>query len=233
MKRVVYRVMMVSFLTTNFVLTGYPSWPIWQSPDPTPQSSAAMSGRPGFGHSALGNSALGRVAVDSTVPLTARPEKAMASRSVEKSAGRSVEKLSIGQIKAAVQAIQAAANRQDVDAILIHLAPNALVEGSTRLLSHNRIDHFRVNREAYRAKLAQGYRATTGYQGQILNLQVTLPPQGQTAVATFTLLELAELTGANARLSSTSQERISFKRVGARALVTHAAVQSQVSVIAR
>lgn len=122
------------------------------------------------------------------------------------------------QIRSLLDAMETAASQKDVDGIVKYMAPNITIKITVQL--GGRAQKINLSREEYRQYLQQGFQSTQNRSGQYTNLNIQIAPNGQTATATYTLLEEATLAGQPGTLKSTSQETVKFERIKGQLLET-------------
>ncbi|MBW4472687.1 MAG: nuclear transport factor 2 family protein [Stenomitos rutilans HA7619-LM2] len=131
-------------------------------------------------------------------------------------------------IRKILNAMEAAANRKDVDGILKYMAPNITIKITVQLGAG--AQQLSLSREQYRQYLQQGFATTERRSGNYTNLKIQVAPNGQTATATYTLREEATLKGQPGTFVSTSQETVKFARIKGQLLETAATSNAMIEV---
>ncbi|XGV95506.1 MAG: nuclear transport factor 2 family protein [Leptolyngbya sp. BL-A-14] len=132
------------------------------------------------------------------------------------------------EIRAILDAMEAAANRKDVNGILKYMAPNITIKITVQLGTG--AQQLSLSREQYRQYLQQGFETTERRSGNYTNLKIQVEPNGQTATAIYTLVEEATLKGQPGTFVSTSQETVKFERIKGQILETAATSNSTIEV---
>lgn len=130
------------------------------------------------------------------------------------------------EIRKILDAMETAASQKDVDGILKYMAPDITIRITVQL--GGRAQQISLSREQYRQYLQQGFETTEKRSGKYTNLKIQIAPNGQTATATYTLVEEATLAGQPGTLKSTSQETVKFARVQGQLLETAATSNSTI-----
>lgn len=122
------------------------------------------------------------------------------------------------QIRAILNAMTAAAEQKDVDGIMKYMAPNITIKLTIRLGTGSQ--QRSLTREQYRQSLQRGFETTERRSGKYTNLKIQIAPNGQTATATYTLVEEATLKRQLGTFVSTSQVTVKFERIKGQLLET-------------
>ena len=136
--------------------------------------------------------------------------------------------ISESQIRSILNAMETAANQKNVDGILKYMSPNITITITVQLGTG--AQRLSLTREQYRQYLQQGFETTERRSGKYTNLKVQIAPNGQTATATYTLVEEATLKGQPGTFTSTSQETVKFERIKGQLLETAATSSSTIAV---
>ena len=132
------------------------------------------------------------------------------------------------QIRSILNAMETAANQKDVDGIVKHMAPNIAIKITIQLGTGSQ--QLSLSREQYRQYLQQGFETSQRRSGKYTNLKIQIAPNGQTATATYLLVEEATLKGQPGTFTSTSQETVTFERIKGQLLETAATSRSTIVV---
>lgn len=130
------------------------------------------------------------------------------------------------QIRAILDAMETAANQKDVAGIVKYMAPNITIKITVQLGTG--AQSLSLSREQYRQYLQQGFETAERRSSNYTNLKIQVAPNGQTATATYTLIEEAVLKGQPGTFVSTSQETVKFERIKGQILETSATSHSTI-----
>jgi ketosteroid isomerase-like protein len=137
-------------------------------------------------------------------------------------------KIRESQVRNILTAMETAANQKDVDGIVKYMAPNIIIKITVQLGTGSQ--QLSLSREQYRQYLQQGFETAQRRSSQYQNLKIQIAPNGQTATATYTLVEEATLKGQPGTFVSTSQETVKFERIKGQLLETAATSNSTIMV---
>lgn len=132
------------------------------------------------------------------------------------------------QIRSILNAMETAASQKNVDGILKYMAPQITINVTVQLGSGSQ--QISLSREQYRQYLQQGFETTQRRSGNYTNLKIQIAPSGQTATATYTLVEAATIKGQPGTFVSTSQETVRFERIKGQLLETAATSKAAIEV---
>lgn len=128
-------------------------------------------------------------------------------------------KLTEPEIRRILDAIQAAAEKRDTDGVMQYMAPNATID-LTLETSIAAPQQLTLSANEYRQYLQQGFEITTSYSSQVSNLKVEIDPKGDSATATYRLVEETKLKDQPITITSSGDATIRFERVQGQILAT-------------
>lgn len=115
------------------------------------------------------------------------------------------------EVRAVLDQIIAASRRQDSDAMLQFLAPNATIDLTVRTVAGSR--KLTLTRQQYADYLKQGLAAIEQHQSKYSGIKVRIAPDGKTATATYTVQESSRLRNQAVAIASVSNETVTFQRI--------------------
>lgn len=128
-------------------------------------------------------------------------------------------KLTEAEIRQILDAIQAAAEKRDTDGVMQYMAPDVKID-LTLETSIAAPEQLTLSASEYRQYLQQGFEIIATYSSQVSNLKIQVDPKGDSATATYRLVEETTLKDQPISLTSAGDTTVRFERVQGQILAT-------------
>lgn len=143
------------------------------------------------------------------------PEATLAQPAI---AQQTAKPINTNQVRKILDAILIAAQKRDTQAVVQYLAPQAVVDMAVQSIAG--AQRLRLNREQYQQYLQQGFELAQDYSSTLSNVEVTVGPDGKTAIATYSLTETMNLKEPAITVTSSTTSQVRFEQLNNQVLAT-------------